>query len=251
MLVEAFLVIAALHVVEPAGIAPVMSRINASLGVDLDTEGVAASLGKDLVPARLGVISPDQLAHGMAGFFAGIEAGASHVAGDGRPLGRVEPAVGAPAEAVHDRVRVFEAESLEVDLGVAVGHVVVVAVRVEEKVRRVEHPHAASASCERGDDVQPIEKRLVPVEDAVAVGIFVNRDLVFAAKVVRRRGRDLVVDGAPDAVVADHLQSGGEGILQVLNDPEPASFVERDRDGLANDRLGQNQIELEITRNLE
>ena len=91
----------------------------------------------------------------------------------------------------------------------------------------------------------------MPVEDAVAVGVFVNRDLVFAAKVVWRRGRDLVVDGAPDTVVADHLQSGGEGILEVLNDPEPASLVEGDRDGLANDRLGQNQIELEITGNLE
>ena len=109
------------------------------------------------------------------------------MAGDSRPLGRVEPAVGAPAQAVHDRVRVFEAEPLEMDLGVAIGHVVVIAVRVEEKVRRVEHPHAPSAARECGDDVQSIKKRLVPVEDAVAIGIFVNRDLVFAAKVVRRR----------------------------------------------------------------
>ena len=51
--------------------------------------------------------------------------------------------------------------------------------------------------------------------------------------------------------MADHLQPGGDGILEVLNDPEPATFVERDRDGLTNDRLGQHQIELEITGNLE
>ena len=51
--------------------------------------------------------------------------------------------------------------------------------------------------------------------------------------------------------MADHFQAGGEGILKVLNDPEPAAFVERDRDGLANDRLGQNQIELEIGGKLE
>ena len=64
-------------------------------------------------------------------------------------------------------------------------------------------------------------------------------------------GRDLVVDGPPDAVVADHLQPGGEGILQVLHHPEPPALVEGDRDRLADDRLGQNQIELEIVGNLE
>ena len=55
---------------------------------------------------------------------------------------------------------------------------------------------------------RPSTKRLVPVEDAVAVGILVDRDLVLAAEVVGRRRRDLVVDGAPDSVVADHLQAG-------------------------------------------
>ncbi len=236
---------------EPAGVAAVMAGIDASLGVDLDAEGITPSFGEDFVSARFGVISPDQLSHGVVGFFTGIEPGARDVAGDGRPLGGVEPAVGAPAKAVDDGVRVFEAETLEVDLGVAVGHVVVVAIGIEQQVGRVEHPDAASAARDRGDDVQAIQERLVPVEDAVAVGVFVNRDLVFAAKVVGRRRRNLVVDGAPDTVVADHFQSGGEGILEVLNDPEPASFVEGDRDGLANDRLGQNQIELEIAGNLE
>ena len=137
------------------------------------------------------------------------------------------------------------------DLRVAIGHVVVIAIGIKEKIGRIEHPHAAAAARQCGDDVQPIQKRFVPIEDTVAVDVFVNRDLVFAAKMPWRRKRHLVVDGAPDTVVADHLQSGREGILEVLNHPKPASFVEGDRDGLANDRLGENQIELEIAGNLE
>ena len=148
-------------------------------------------------------------------------------------------------------MRVFQAETLEVNLGVAIGHVIVVAVGIEQEVRRVKHPDAAPAARDRGDDVQTIQENLVVVEDAIAVRVFVNRDLVFTAKVVRRRGRNLIVDSAPDSVVTDHFQAGGEGILEVLNHPEPASFIEGDRDGLAHDGLGEDQIELEIAGNVE
>ena len=89
------------------------------------------------------------------------------------------------------------------------------------------------------------------VEDAVAVGVLVDGDLVLAAEVMRRRRRDLVVHGPPDAIVADHLQPGGIGILQVLHDPEPAALVEVDGDRLPDDRLGQHQLELEVVGDLE
>ncbi len=49
MLAEAFLVIAALDVMEAAGVAAVVAAENPALLVDLDAEGVAASLGKDFV----------------------------------------------------------------------------------------------------------------------------------------------------------------------------------------------------------
>ena len=251
VLVEPLLIVAPLHVVEPARVAAVVSRIDPSLGVDLDAKRVATTFGKDLITARFGVISPDELAHRVVRLFTGIKPRTSDVAGDGRPLGRIKPAVGAPAKAVDDRVRIFQAEPLEMNFGVGIGHVVVIAIRVKEQIRRVEHPDAAPAASQRGDNVQAVEKRLVPVEDAVAVGVFVNRDLVLAAKVVGRRGRNLVVDGAPHTIVADHLQPGRIGILQVLNHPEPAALVERDRDGLPHDRLGQNQINLKIAGNLE
>ena len=75
MLVEALLVVGALNVVKPAGVAAVMAGIDASLGVDLDTECVTASFGKHFVAAGFGVISPDQLSHGVLRFFAGIKPG--------------------------------------------------------------------------------------------------------------------------------------------------------------------------------
>ena len=47
---------------------------------------------------------------------------------------------------------------------------------------------------DRGDDVQAIEKSLMAVEEAVTIGVFMNCDLVLAAKMVWRRGWNLVVD---------------------------------------------------------
>ena len=180
-----------------------------------------------------------------------VETRTRDVAGHGRALRRVEPAVGPPAQAVDDRVRVFQAEPLKVDLRVAVGHVVVVPVGIEEQVRRVEHPDASAAAQRRRGDVQPVHERLVPVEDAVAVGVFVNRDLVSAANMMRRRRRHLVIDGAPDAVVAEHLEPGRERVLQILHDPEPAALVEAQAHRLADDRLGQDQIDLRGRREPE
>ena len=42
-------------------------------------------------------------------------------------------------------MRVFEAEALEVDFGVAVGHIILVAIRVKEEIGRVEHPDTTTS----------------------------------------------------------------------------------------------------------
>ncbi len=131
MLVEAFLEIGPLHVVKSPRVASVVSREDASLGVDLHAERVAAPLGKDLVASGFGVIAPDQLPHRVHRLLALVEARARHVAGHRRSLGRVDPAVGTPAQAVHNRVRVFQTKALEVNFGVAVGDVIVVAIGIE------------------------------------------------------------------------------------------------------------------------
>ena len=137
------------------------------------------------------------------------------------------------------------------DLGVAVGHVVAVAVGIEEQVRRIQHPDAPAPVRHGGRDVQAVHERLVPVVDAVAIGILVDRDLILAAEMVGRGRGDLVVDGPPDPVVADHPQARGKRILQVLHHPEPPAFVEVDRDRLPDDRLGQDELELEVVGDLE
>ena len=70
------------------------------------------------------------------------------LAGAGAAGGAVEPAVRPPLERVGERVRVVHAEAGEQHLGVAVGHVVVVLVRVEEQVRRLDDVDAAVAEAE-------------------------------------------------------------------------------------------------------
>src|SRR5262249_5988937 len=61
---KAFLIVAALHIVEAAGVAAVVSRVDAALFVELQAEGIAAAFGEDLVATRLGVIAPNKLTHG-------------------------------------------------------------------------------------------------------------------------------------------------------------------------------------------
>ena len=61
------------------------------------------------------------------------------------PLSAVEPAVRPPGEVVGERVRVLHAEAGEQHFGVAVGHVVAVAVGVEEQVRGLQDEDAAVA----------------------------------------------------------------------------------------------------------
>ena len=62
---------------------------------------------------------------------------------------------------------------------------------------------------------------------------------------LRRRLGHAVVDGARVAVDLDPLQAGGVGILQVLDDPEPAAVVELDGDRLADHRLGGDELDRE------
>ena len=65
MLAEAFLVVAALHVVKAAGVAAVVAGVDAALGVDFHAEGVAAPFGEDFIFLLLGVIPPDELPQRM------------------------------------------------------------------------------------------------------------------------------------------------------------------------------------------
>ena len=234
---------------ESAGVAAVGSREDAAPGIDLDTERVAAALGEDLVPPRLGVVSPDQLAHRVNGL--GVDSRPLDVARCCASLAGVQPAVRTPSQAVGHRVRVLETESFEQNDRVRVGDVVVVLVGIEQQVGRVEHEDATASAGEGTGDVQPVDKRLVLVQYAVAVGVLVDRDLVSSADPVGGRQRHLVVDGPQVLVAADHLQPGGIGVLRVVEDPQPASFVPVDEQRLTDQGLGQHLLELQILGDLE
>ena len=139
-------------------------------------------------------------------------------------------------------MRVLQPEAGEMHHRVAVRDVVAVFVRIKKQVRRIEHPHTAAPVRERSDDVESIDKRLVPIQNPVAIGVFVDGDLVAPADVVGRRGRHLVVNGAPIIIAAGHLQPGRVRVLLILHHPHPAALVEVHKQRLLHQRLRQQLI---------
>ncbi len=192
------------------------------------------------------MIAPDELAHGRDPLAC---ASGSDVRRYGAPLGAVEPAVRSPAQAVDNGVSVLQAEAFEMHFGIAIGHIILVA--IEQEIRRIEGPDAAPATDYRRHDVQAVHKGRVLVEDAVALGILVNGDLVLAAEVLGRRRRHLVVDDPPIDIPALDFQTRRVGILQVLHHPHAAPLVEIDKHRLADDGLGKNLLDFQIGGDFE
>src|SRR6185436_9066664 len=148
------------------------------------------------------MIAPNQLAHRVEKRFL-VDARPNHVAGDRAPLRSVKPAVWSPTKTVCDGVRVLETEASEMHFGIAVGNVIVIPVRIKEQVRRVHYPDTAAAAANRRANIQAFDKSFMRVENAVAVGVLVDRDLVGANEMMRRWRRHLVVDGAPEIVATE------------------------------------------------
>jgi hypothetical protein len=134
---------------------------------------------------------------------------------------------------------------------VAIGHVVFVFVRVEEEIGRIEHPDAIFVVLERRADIEAIDEGFDVLEAAVAVAVFVDGDFVPAFVVVRRRRRDHIENGAEVFVVANDFEAGWKGILEVLNDPHAPTFVEVEKDRLANVGLGGDEFDFEVAGNFE
>src|SRR5439155_8437542 len=112
VLLEAFAQIRPLQVMKATGVAAVVAGENPALVVDLDPERVAAALGEDFVAMGFGMITPDVLALRRDKI---RRARAAHVCRYGAALGGVEPAVGSPAQTVHHRVRVLQAEAFQMN----------------------------------------------------------------------------------------------------------------------------------------
>ena len=66
---------------------------------------------------------------------------------------------------------------------------------------------------------------------------------------MRRRRRDFVINIPPHAIPAHNFESGGMGILAVLNHPHPATCIKIQKQGLFDERIGKYQIDRQtITR---
>ena len=85
----------------------------------------------------------------------------------------------------------------------------------------------------------------------VAIFVLENRDLVGSTVVMRRWRRNLVENCSQISVVLDDLQSGGKGILQVLNHPQPPALVEVEVQRLTDDRFAGDCGHLQSLHHLE
>ena len=102
--------------------------------VKVETPRIARAPGEDLELLVEGMIAPDPGIDALA--FAVGCAGPAHVRVGEDPVGAVEPAVRSPEETVEGLVTVLPSPSIELDLRLAIGNVVAVAVRNKEQVRR-------------------------------------------------------------------------------------------------------------------
>src|SRR5688572_1158907 len=93
-------------------------------------------------------------------------------------------------------------------------------------MRCVHDPDTATTPHDGIGHVKAFEENFVPVENTVAVRIFVNGNDVRAAVMVGWSGRDFVVVSAIVFVATQHRQAGWIWILPILRDPQPTAFVE-------------------------
>src|SRR5205823_4931796 len=101
--------------------------------VEVESPGVAAAFREQLELARDRMVAPDAL----------LKLDAANVGRHSAPLRAVEPAVRPPGQRVCQRMRVFEAEAAEQYFRIAVGNIVVIAIRIEKQVGRLNHKDTA------------------------------------------------------------------------------------------------------------
>ena len=208
---------AALRIMHAACVTVIGAGEQPALAVEIDAERVPAAFAEHLEFLGARMISP----HGLA-----EKLDALNLRGTGAAMCAVDPAVRAPTQAVGTGMSVFQTEPREVYLGIAIRNVVAVFVRIKQQVRRHQYPCAAATGDHAAGHVQAVEKGFVFVKDPVAVGVLVDGNLVFPAKMIGRRRRHFVVHGPQILVVLHNLQAGGKRVLEILRHPEPAAFIE-------------------------
>ena len=185
--------------------------------VVVEAPGIRRAAGHHLEAMRAWMHPPDRAVDRRAGRL-GISR-PPHAARGEDAVAAVEPAVGAPHQAVHHVVgHVLRIEAVEDRLGRAVGTVVAIAVGHEDEFRRRGEPDAAVAKRDAGEVAAAVEKELSRVEPAVAVGVFKDEHAIGAGR-------------------------SPFGIGVVFDDPQPAAGVGGDRDRLRDVGLGGEECD--------
>ena len=231
VLSERLPVVASLNAVKHDEAADVGAGEELAVAVEVEAPHVATALAEQLESLGRRMISPDTL----------LELDAPNLGGDGASLQTVEPAVRAPGQRVCHRVGVFHAEAGEKDLGIAIGPIVAVAVGVEEQVRRLEDEDTAVAEGQPAREIQAGHEIMSAIDAAVSVDVFEDRDAIRPFGPARRRLGHAIVGRPRVSIDRDPLQPGRVGILQVLDDPEPAPVVKLDGHRLSDQRLARRR----------
>ena len=149
-----------LRVVKSSRIASIMPRECTSGGIQFQSKGVAAAFRKDFVLLLFRMVAPNVLPlrsdNGCRSLVVfGFRRTERHGGGHGAALSRIEPAIWTPSQAADHGVRVFYSESRQMNLWIAIRHVVAISIRIEQEIRRIENPNSAPPLNKRRGDVQP------------------------------------------------------------------------------------------------
>ena len=192
--------------------------------------GVGGAVVEGFKSFRLRVEPPHPAGDGDAALAR--SPGRADQAGAGGAAAAVQPAVGAPPQAVGEVVVVLlrHVEAVEHHRGGRVGPVVAIEVGHEEELRRAHQPGPAAAHLDAGEHLDVVGEDGPLLRLAVAVGVLEDQDPVAIAEV--EPGRAL-------------------GVGVVLGDPEPPPGVPRHGDRVADLGLGGEDRDLEPLRHAE
>src|SRR5205807_1347664 len=110
-------------------------------------------------------------------------------------------------------------------IGITIGNVITITVRIKEQVRDLEHKDAAVPEGNARRQVEIFHKISCGRAWTVALGVQEDGDSVCALGPTRRRLRNAVINRARIAIDLYAFEPGRVWILEILNDPEAAAIV--------------------------
>src|SRR5437867_8740492 len=165
VLSEVLLIIPALYAM-PEQRASVGAVEKPAVRVECQAINVPTTFGKQLHLTCARVISPDTL----------LEFEISNLGRGRTAVQSVKPAIRTPGEVVRHGLGILHSKATEEHLGITVGNIIAISIRIEKQVRRLYHENAAVTECNTRAKVQAFDEVFELVGAAVAVGVFENCD---------------------------------------------------------------------------